>query len=383
MYEFLRNIKSIITRRKSISSFDKFCINKCDKRALLSYLVHPFLLPQKFWEEILFSNRGMAIHIVKALNELGYKVDIIDFENSNWQPKHNYDLFIGHGGKNYQHLIENKLSVQKSIYFSTGPYWKFFNQNEAKRFYEFTIRTGYILPPDRYIKYDEEFANTSANGIICLGSSKILDTYKKFKNVICINNGHFPAKNYNNLNKDYNSGRNHFLFFSGRGNIHKGLDLLIEAFRGSKSHLHICQWIEPEFERIYFNDLHNQPNIHFEGFVKMRSTKFFELVNKCNWVILPTCAEGQPGSVIECMAYGLIPILSEYANIDIEEFGILIENLDVRSVQKVIITAEAMDSQECRRRSDRIREITANDYSSEKFKENFKSAVIKIVGSDV
>ena len=172
--KILRTLKSFIAKRKTIIGFDKFCTSKPNRRALLSYLVHPFLPPSNFWEKKLFSNRGMAVQMLHAVNELGYVIDIVDIENIKWKPKRKYDLFIGHSGKNFKHLIENNLSLEKIIYFSTGPYWKFLNINEARRFYEFTLRTGHILPPDRYIQYEEEYPNTISDGIICLGNENIL-----------------------------------------------------------------------------------------------------------------------------------------------------------------------------------------------------------------
>jgi glycosyltransferase involved in cell wall biosynthesis len=379
MYEFLRTVKLFISQKKTINGFDKFCTSKPNKRALLSYLVHPFLPPMQFWEKVLFSNRGMAIQMVRALNELGYVIDIVDFENMSWKPKHNYDLFIGHGGRNFKHLIENNLSSKKKIYFSTGPYWKFLNINEAKRFYEFTLKTGYILPPDRYVRFEEEYANREADGIICLGNKNILKTYPKFNNVININNGHFLTIKKKIEEKDFDSGRKHFLFFSGRGNIHKGLDLLIDVFKNTDLHLHICQWIEPAFESIYRESMYNEKNIHVEGFVKMRSEKFNKLVDKCNWVILPTCAEGQPGSVIECMAYGLIPILPEFANIDLGDYGIQIDHLDTATISNVIANVSKMDVNECLNRAIKTRDITAEKYSVENFKDNFKEAIQRII----
>src|SRR3989339_1285118 len=173
MYKVLRILKTIIAERKTIIGFNKFCISKPTQRALLSYLVHPLLPPSQFWEKKLFSNRGIAILIVRALNELGYVVDIVGMENIRWKPKRRYDLFIGHGGKNFRHLVENQPYFNKIIYFATGSYWKYWNIIQARRFYEFTMRTGYILPPDRYIQYDEEYANTVADGIICLGNEFI------------------------------------------------------------------------------------------------------------------------------------------------------------------------------------------------------------------
>jgi len=105
------------------------------------------------------------------------------------------------------------------------------------------------LPYDRWIQDCEEYANESADGIICLGNIVARDSYSKFPLVINLNNAAYHDTRYERTKKDFNRGRNNFLFFSGSGNVHKGLDLLLEAFSQLPAHLYICQYISPDFPK--------------------------------------------------------------------------------------------------------------------------------------
>lgn len=169
------------------------------------------------------------------------------------------------------------------------------------------------------------------------------------------------------------------MFFGGGGNIHKGLDLLLEAFADTELHLHICQHIDPTFAKVYQRELTQCPNIHVYGPIPMRSSEFERLASQCNWTISATCAEGQPGATLECTAYGLIPILSHNANIDLEDFGILLPDCPVETIRAVVLETARMSVEECKRRSFLTSEVIRCEYSPERFRQSFKKALERIV----
>jgi glycosyltransferase involved in cell wall biosynthesis len=367
-------------KRKVILDYDEFVQSGSGKRALVSYLVHPLSVPPAFREQKQFSNKGIAQAICRSLNELGYTVDIVDFQNDTWLPSRQYQLFIGHGGINFQRIAEKLSKDTVSIYFATGVYWREFNLKEANRFYHLTLRRGVILPADRYTSPGEEIANRLSDGIICLGNENAAASYAGFPRVRNINNAAYPLQTTPAAGKSEQAGK-HFLFFSGRGNVHKGLDLLLECFAGTDLHLHVCQHLEEDFSRVYADELNNHPNIHNEGFVTMRSAEFERLASICSWVILPSCAEGQPGSVLECMSYGLVPILSKECNIDLEDWGLTIPQLDPESLSSVIEAASGLSAEDCRLRSAKAREAVQKHYTPDSFRANFKKSVQDIVAS--
>jgi len=217
-----------------------------------------------------------------------------------------------------------------------------------------------------------------AHGTICLGNEVAAQTFAHLKNVVPICNAAYPVIGHSLSDKNLEEGRKHFLFFSGLGNVHKGLDLLLQAFHGTDLHLHICQYIQPEFGRAFSDELQESRNIHLHGFIKMRSPEFRQLAQMCNWIILPTCAEGQPGSVIECMAHGLIPILSDAANLDLEDWGYRIETLTFEAVRAAITRASSSDLLDCRIRAEKVVRATQVRYSPEVFRRSFREAVVYI-----
>jgi glycosyltransferase involved in cell wall biosynthesis len=365
--------------RPRIEGYKEFCSASPSKRALLSYLVSPLLPAQTKRDHITFSNLGIAQQIPRALNELGYEVDIVSWDDKEWTPKTYYDLYIGHGGINFEHLSHALQSNTTQIYFSTGIYWREFNIREAKRIYDLTLRQGFLLPPDRSIRFSEEYANKTADGIICLGNKNAVLSYKQFPAVVGINNAVYPVDWQGINEKNFEHGRKHFLFFSGGGNLHKGLDLLLEAFAGTDLHLHICQDIDPEFAEIYKDNLTQHSNIHIYGHIRMRSSKFLQLASLCNWTISATACEGQPGAILECMAYGLIPILSTGANIDLESFGISLPEDSIVDIRKVILDAAKIGAEECKHRALLTAEVIKDKYSAENFNINFKNAVQQII----
>jgi hypothetical protein len=364
---------------KVLQDFREFCSDHPSKRALLSYLVRPLLPPRPERDRIVFSNFGIAQQIPQVLNELGYVVDIIPYDLKGWKVSGRYDLFVGHGGVNFEEIIHQLPKETVRIYFSTGIYWKEMNLREAKRIYDLALRRGYLLYPDRPIQHSEEFATRASNGIICLGNQSAINTYHEFPLVIGINNATYPVTWSGWRTKDYAKGLQHFLFFSGGGNIHKGLDLLLEAFGETNLHLHICQDISADFAKVYRRELMECPNIHVYGNLSMRSAQFESLATLCNWVITATCGEGQPGAIIECMGYGLVPILPDSANIDIDQLGIPLPECTVEAVRTACHGASRMEAEECRKQCALVMETVKQSYSPKQFNRNFKTATEEII----
>jgi hypothetical protein len=349
-----------------------------EKKALVSYLVHDLAPPPNKRDTCNFSNAGIAQYIPRALNELGYSVDIVNFNNQQFTPQKNYDLFIGHGGINFE-SIEKRLDPRcVKIYFSTGVYWEEWNRVEGERRIALQTRKGVLLPSDRSIVRDEEYANMHADGIICLGNDHAKQTYHKFPRVININNAVYPD-GYSLSSKDFEKGRNHFLFFNGPGNIHKGLDLLLDAFTQIPQHLYVRQTIEPAFFKLYKKEVTEYPNFHLVPFLKKPSREFFSLMNTSNFVISPTCAEGQPGSIIECMAHGLMPILSKEANIDTKDFGILLQENSIDEILRVVREVSQKSPEWYQAHAALTMKEVQNFYSPEYFLESMKNAVRTIV----
>jgi hypothetical protein len=129
-----------------------------------------------FRDRVKFSNRGIAQEIPRVLNELGYSVDIVNFDNRSWLPDRQYDLFIGHGGINFE-LISRCLPKRTfRIYFSTGIFWRELNTRVQRRAADLVSRMGIVLSSYRTVEHEEDYAVRNSDGIICLGNSRAVET---------------------------------------------------------------------------------------------------------------------------------------------------------------------------------------------------------------
>lgn len=365
--------------RLVVRNYTEYCDTRPWRRALLSYLVIPLIPPPFLRDNVRFSNRGIAQQIPRALNELGYSVDILNYDNTQWRPKRPYDLFIGHGNVNFHNLLGYFSPKPVCIYFSTGMYWDVHNRNERERFAELETRTGHRLPLDRWITESEESAIMNSHGIITLGNGHSLQYPNTAPSVVPIPNAAYPSTWTGWQHRDLESAKRHFLFYSGRGTIHKGLDILVEAFRGTPLHLHVCQEIDDGFLRLYRTLLIESKNIHLHGWIPMRSPEFYRIAKLSNWVISASCSEGSQGSVIECMAHGMAPVLTDTCTIDIEDCGLRIGTANPDTIRMVISDASQLPANECYRRAEATVRLVRQRHTPETFRDAFKAATLRII----
>lgn len=348
------------------------------RRALLAYITHPFTMKANDPASFRFSNIGLARAIRAVLQSLGYVVDIVNYDDARFRPRIGYDLFIGHGGINFEQIAWHLDPSCITICFSTGSYWKLHNERAQIRADDLCRRRRVSIAPDRLITHSEEWANANADGIIALGNSRVRQSYARFPRVTNLNNAVCHDRLFDPARKDLANGRTRFLFFAGSGNVHKGLDLLLEAFSGIKPHLYICQALSPVFTNAYRRELSTSPNIHYIGPVTIRNRRFYELVSLCNFVILPSCSEGQPGSVLDCMHYGLIPIVSKESNIDTDDFGVTLKNCSIEEIKEVVQELSSRPQAWQEEVSARSQMATLDCFSPETFRENFAQAIVAL-----
>jgi hypothetical protein len=351
-----------------------------DKRALVSYITYPFSIPEgdpRFYRHI---NIWHAREIVRCLNRMGYAVDVIDYRDQKFVPGTPYELFIGHGGINFTHIANQLPSGALKIYFSTGAYWQYHNQAEKKRFEWLRQRRGVELPMDRVIRQSEEESLREADGIIAIGNQFTRETYSKFDNIHMVPITALYDDRMEWSNKDYEQGRQHFLYFAGGGCVHKGLDLLLEAFAESQLHLWVCSRMDPEFEQIYSKELYSFNNIHKIGLIQPREYQFYEIMRQCNYVILPSCSEGSAHSVVECMNQGLIPVVSKASGINLGNYGFLLEPPSIEEIRRVVMELACLPVDRCQELSSGARRAAHTVYSENAFSSHMQLAVETILG---
>jgi glycosyltransferase involved in cell wall biosynthesis/SAM-dependent methyltransferase len=347
------------------------------RRALLSYITAPFRTPAD--QVTGFSNFGIARNLVRVLAALGYEVDVVEYSTMNYRADAHYDLFVGHGGMNWEHLSRTVARDAVKVYFATGAHWRLANRAAAERHAAFEARRGIRLPYERWVTYSEEFAYHDADGIVCLGNKQVVEGFPEHPLCIPINNATYPDGHYAPGQKDFESGRHRFLFFGSVGSLHKGLDLVLEAFSELDAELYCAGRFEPAFLDAYRHEIETRPTIKIVGWVPFGSAAYYELMNRCNFVILPSCAEGQPGSVLDAMNLGLIPIVSKACHINVEPFGVEIDPPSIKAIRDCVQRMRDLPVSWQRERSRQAREACLRDHSEEGFVQELRRAIETII----
>ena len=350
------------------------------KRALFIYIVKPFLLKDSSPKILTHQNARQCKQIASLLNEYEYIVDVVDVRNRKFRPSKDYDL-----------VIRNKVfdsppeSDAIKIYLATTMQHRIHNENLRRRHELLYERRGCRVKTRRIYPEAMPYVEKS-DAIIGFGNEFIMNTWREaFKApAYPFNNFGFRETEFLIDTKDFSMARRNFLFFASKSQMQKGLDLLLEIFpKHPHLHLYICSEFEKEedFCACYYNELYRTPNIHPVGWVTVNSPKYNNLINKCAYVIHPSCSEGQPGSVVQCMYSGLIPLVTKEAGIDTEDFGIAFEDDSLEEIERVILDVSELPESWHRKRRQRTREVCEERYSEDAFMERWRSILGEILDS--
>jgi glycosyltransferase involved in cell wall biosynthesis len=187
-------------------------------------------------------------------------------------------------------------------------------------------------------------AVSSADLVVCLGK----ETRKTFlpvaKRVVAINNAAYLDPNIAPKQFARRVPNSNFVYYGGRGNIQKGVDLLLEAFADMpKAHLYVFSPLEPEVLYGYARELRS-PNIHFVHHWRFFPRLVQRLVSRCTFIVLCGFASGQSTALLAGLGLGLVPVVNKEADIDAP--GIAITETSVSGVRDAVRRALALPHSE-------------------------------------
>ncbi|HUP41790.1 MAG TPA: glycosyltransferase, partial [Thermoanaerobaculia bacterium] len=237
------------------------------------------------------------------------------------------------------------------------------------------------LPPERLI--EENRAAEHADAVTVLGNEFTAGTYafagKPMYRVPISNPFPLPFPE----GRDLAAARRRFLWFGSGGLVHKGLDLVLEAFAGAPElELTVCGPVarEPAFERAYWRELHRTANIRVAGWVDVAAEAFRELARSHLATVYPSCSEGGGGSVVTCMHAGLIPVVTREASVDVApEYGVVLEEASVEGVRRAARSLAARPPDELRERARAAWAFARGRHTRELFAERYRGVVRELL----
>ncbi len=337
---YLHEKFSEFTNKNFIEDFNPYQIIS-KKKGLLYYKCS-----HKFKNSKIGTTEYQSLGIARAMNKAGYVVTVVD-RKVKFKILNKYDLFVGAfntGGFKYFDHILNQLSKNTiKVGLSTGANPNLMKKEFEKRKRMFFRRNKIKLNHmTRYSLVDFNKFRKKLDYLIYFGYKKgFVDKSYNFKKKIdiqsCISDKiKFKKKNFRaSLLKN-------FIYYSGSGFLHKGLDLVIEFFiKNPNLRLCICS-ASHEKKFLEFYNLKNYKNISFFGDVKEESKKAKQLFNRCGFIISMNCSGGASAALAVGRRYGLIPVI--FKNEDCNPKScFFVKNENFKEMEKTINKASKLN----------------------------------------
>ena len=343
-------------------------------RVLLSYTTLPFIQPETISGH---SNRWECQKIAEIFTQHGFIVDIIDATNKNFKPKKKYTYCIDIS--NNLDRLEKYLNPDcVKIFHIPAAHWLFQNTAEYQRLLGIKNRRGFILSPRRIEKPSLNIETADIATI--LGNDFTLNTYryanKPITKIHIASTHTYPSP----INKNFKTINKNFIWLGGSGMVHKGLDLVLEAFKDMPDfNLTICGKKDDDFATAYNQELFETPNIHYVGFLDLGSDDFKKISDQAIGLIFPSCSEGSSGGVVTSMHAGLIPIISYEAGVNVEDFGLILQENTIAEIKKQVLLLSQLPSEDLKTKAVKAWEYANTYHTRENFSTEYNNFVVNLI----
>ncbi|MGE0646111.1 MAG: hypothetical protein AB7P24_20855 [Nitrospira sp.] len=356
--------------------------NKKQGSVLISYHIGPFLLKPGESVPNSHTSQWRCLQIAQTFLDLGYSVDVIDSHNHVFEPKKPYRLFIGHR-INFDRIAGLLNQDCITIAHLDTAHWVYNNYATYRRKWELQQRRGITIKgSDRIV--EQTFALEHADCVTVCGNDFNINTLRYARKPI-YKLPQAPATVYPwPAEKEFTACCTNFLWFGSHAFVHKGLDLVLEAFcQMPDYHLYVCGPVkkEEEFIEAYSQELYQTPNIHTVGWVDVESQEFTAIADKCLGIVYPSCCEAGGANVIVCMHAGLIPLVSYESSVDVEDFGVMFKENSVDTIKHDVQMLSKLPPDQLRTMARKAWEYARANHTREKFTEEYKRVVMKVLGS--
>lgn len=387
MSNILRGLKILlgVNADKNSDVVTLFPVGKPVGRILFSYLNEPLLWKGDDMRFSGHSNKWESWQIAKIFQQMGYVVDAINWDDQNFIPKYRYDVVfdIFSNLDRFEPFIKPRAI---KLLHLTGSYAPYQNVAELNRIENLERRRGIKLDPQRLVKKLDLYEKSLilADSCSLIGSQHTLQTFPKhYHHKITLVTVSASYLDWKKSLGSFVPNEREFLWFFGGGNVHKGLDLVLEAFSQTpRLTLNVVGPVdsEPNFFATFQKELTQLSNIRYHGHLDPSGKKFQEITKRVFCFIAPSCSESISTAVATCLQIGLFPIISFDTGIVLPKgCGFYLKNFSVEEVKKLAKAAYEMSKEELERQISLAQEFALKQYSREKFSSNMSNYLAKIL----
>ncbi len=340
----------------------------------VSYIADPFYHQNNPEYMDIHQNKRETLAMADVFNRLGFNVIFMLYTSTLPIPNIEFKFIFGHDPNVSR--AKKKSPNAKIIYYAVSTYYSYRNEKIKAMTKAFNNRFNVNIPEIRLLEPSETLDNSDY--ILLIGSDKTIETYPKHlrKKITKI---HESTQNYQYLRFIDAKMSKEILYFASSGNILKGCQCIIDFF--SKHPEYELHWVGPIEDDIYnvIKDVLTD-NIHVYGFLNINSDIMLGIMERCDFIIYPSGVEGVPGSVLNAMKSGLIPIVTPYASFDgIDDLGYLMNDSTVEEIDKAMIWADNLSKDEVLKMKKSCQRFVLEHYNLERFSTEFEEYFKNII----
>ena len=387
IFYFARKIKNYIIPKKNnpypVVVEPTGTIKEPIGSVLLSYLEYPLLWAENSTNFNGHSNAWESRTIARIFQELGYRVVAINYKDRDFVPHRYYDVVfdifenLGRWSSSLDHSTKKFLHC-------TGSDPNYQNSSEIRRVNAVNARRNAAYSPKRLIAQPELTYKSMdvADAISLIGNEKTCATYPqkywpKMK-LVPVTASFLP---YTKTVDELVPLKREFLWFFGKGAVHKGLDLVLEVFYRCKDlTLNVVGNLEQEndFMKMYKRELLHTNNIHYHGFLYPSSQEFQNILKNTFCFIAPSCSEAISTAAVTCLTIGLYPIVSRDTGVTLPDgFGTYLEACSIEEIEQEVRLVHGMSKQTLVEQIQIIQMDALTRYSRDTFRNMMKQYILK------
>lgn len=372
-------LRVLFKKEVSLVSNINFDCTQNQARVLYCYLSSSFCT--NFFENMVFHpNIIHSNQMLKVLIDKNFCIDACrcdDLNSFDIIKKRKYDYILGFGPL-YLKAVKY-IDVKIKILFITENNPLIVREKYQERL-SYYIKRHHKIPRtlSRDAFYSIEQYKVSDFGILISNEFNACSIRNYFKKLFLLDiNGLFnPFFKFSN--NGINEKRNSFLWFGSSGAVHKGLDILIDAFlKLPEKQLNI--YGVPEIEMQLFRKCKAE-NIIFHQKISVYENRFItEVVNQNAFVLSLSCSEGMQSGIATCMMHGLIPIVTKETGYEKMPFIYEFPDYKLEIVVDFLKNMDKISDSELKQQSIDTYEYAKEKFSIEHFTMNFNKIIDEIL----
>jgi hypothetical protein len=319
-------------------------------RCVLSYF-KPYFDPSSKAPLLNHSAGQIAQHLYRALDA---SCDVRYFGGEETPCGLKADLFIGHFWSFAEMCERNSFDIKVAFYSVSDP--------EATRQLMETLARRYDVPVPYWdlppAGFDHERTMELADLVFLVGNTNTLQTFpRRWHSKIRLFNYSIDTELYSQNSSTAKSDE--FCYVATHNGLRKGFMDILQTWAGideKTAKLHAIGHLDPPWDLLL--ERHNTGSIIHHGWIDSDALEYRQIIKDCKFAHIPTCSEGQMGTLLEVIFSGCIPITTRASGIDdhLLEHCLVVDPLNVAQQRSAIHEALSWSDQEFAIRRERLRE---------------------------